>query len=104
MDWRERNYYLVKTDYCSYKMRHEYYKLAAPSIKYHSPYNHFKKWLGNNNGDSYHKEITGMFYVQEMISCKIGDSALLEYELRKAKRRDGYGSNFVKITKEMCGQ
>ena len=29
---------------------------------------------------------------------------LLEYELRKAQRRDGCGSNFVKITKDMCGQ
>ena len=104
MDWRERNYYLVKTNEYSYKMRHEHYKLAAPSLKIHPPYNHFKKWIGSDNYDAYHKKTTGMFYVQEMLSCKIEDSDALEYELREARRRDGRKSNFVKITKDMCGQ
>lgn len=102
MDWRNRNYYLVKTDYYAYKMRHEYYKLAAPSLKIHSPYNHFRPKTSKYGYDGDYENVTGMNYVQEMFSCRIEDSELLEYELRKASRRDGPGSNFIKITKEMC--
>lgn len=103
MDWRNRNYYLITTDCFAYKMRHEYYKLAAPSLKIHSPYNHFRPAISKHGYDADYKHITGMGYVQEMLSCRIEESELLEYELRKASRRDGYGSKFIKITKEMCG-
>ena len=45
-----------------------------------------------------------------MISCKKEDSEALEYELRKAERNDNdsrpmrYGSHFLKLSKELCGQ
>jgi hypothetical protein len=84
-------------------MRHEYYKLAAPSLKIHSPYNHFKPAISKSGYDANYRRITGMSYVQEMLSCRIEESGLLEYELRKASRND-HGSRFIKITKEMCGQ
>lgn len=102
MDWRKRNYYLVYTDPCAYQMRHRYYQLAAPSLKRHSPYGHFKEYIGIDNYDGHHKEITGHSVLQEMISCLIEDSKALEYELAKAVRNDcGF---YCKLTKEMCGQ
>ena len=42
MDYRNRNYYLATIDYLSYDMRLKNYKLAAPSLKIHPPYNHVK--------------------------------------------------------------
>ena len=42
MDYRNRNYYFATIDYLSYDMRLKFYKLAAPSLKIHSPYNHIK--------------------------------------------------------------
>ena len=46
-----------------------------------------------------------------MFSCKREDSETLEYELRKAERRDreynsiySTGSKFLKLNKELCGQ
>lgn len=110
MDYRYRNYYLVTVDYCSYDMRMEYFRIAAPSLKIHSPYNHFKC-----NGEEYDGRYTRHLgyggYWQMMLSCKKEDSEVLEYELRKAKRRDGEyksiystGSNFLKLDKELCGQ
>lgn len=95
MDYRKRKYYLIKTNHWSYTMRHEIYKLAAPSIKYHSvqQYGSFVpkfSWLH--------------FTPNEMISCLKEDTDTLEYELRKAHRRDGDGSNWIEITKELIGQ
>lgn len=102
MDWRKRNYYLVYTDPLAYQMRHRYYQLAAPSLKRHSPYCHFKEYIGTDNYDGYHKEITGHSVLQEMISCRIEDSKAFEYELAKAVRNDcGF---YCKLTKEICGQ
>lgn len=43
-------------------------------------------------------------YWQMMLSCKKEDSENLEYELRKAESRDGWGSRFLKLDKELCGQ
>lgn len=42
MDWRRRNYYLVTISYLTYEMRMKYYRMAAPSLKIHAPYGHFK--------------------------------------------------------------
>lgn len=103
MDWRERNYYLVYTNPFAYCMRHEYYRLAAPSLKCRSPFGHFRDYISTYNYDGYHEETVETWGCpQEMISCRIEDSEALEYELRKAvRRRDGI---FCKLTKEMCGQ
>jgi hypothetical protein len=103
MDYRERNYYLTTIDYLSYDMRLKYYKMAAPSLKIHAPYNHIKN-------KSYYDYVDGSYW-QMMLSCKKEDSEALEYELRKAERNDSrcngvysYGSHFFKLSKEVCGQ
>ena len=102
MDWRKRDYYLIRTDPTAYQMRHELYKSAAPSIKYHAPYNHFK---GDSIFDTCNLMSLGFKnpWVQEMISCKHLDSESLEFELRKANRRDST-SHFIKLTKEITKQ
>ena len=97
MDYRYRNYYLVNINIFSYNMRMEYFKLAAPSLKIHSPYCHFK----NNK---YSRDYINGHFWHMMLSCKKEDSESLEYELRKAKRRDDLGTCFVKLNKELCGQ
>lgn len=106
MDYGHRNYYLVAIDYSSYDMRMRYYKIASPSLKIHPPYNHFKN---GREWDMYNDVAKGHYW-QMMISCKKEDSEALEYELRKAERNDNdnrpmiYGSHFLKLSKELCGQ
>jgi hypothetical protein len=110
MDYRHRDYYLVSIDYSSYDMRMQYYKIAAPSLKIHPPYNHFKN---GRDWDMYNDVAKG-YYWQMMMSCKKEDSEALEYELRKAERNDNsnrhwtfggiYGSHFLKLSKELLGQ
>lgn len=97
MDYRYRDYYLVNIDSFVYNMRMRYYKLAAPSLKIHPPYYHLK----NNK---YSQDYIKRRYWQMMLSCKKEDSEALEYELRKAERRDDWGSRFLKLDKELCGQ
>lgn len=106
MDYRNRNYYLVTIDYSSYDMRMRYYKLAAPSLKRHAPYGHFKN---GNKFDSFNDGAKSNCW-QMMLSCKKEDSEALEYELRKAERNDHHfcynflGSHFLKLSKELLGQ
>lgn len=104
MDYRDRNYYLVSIDYCSHDMRLRYFKIAAPSLKICAPYNHFKH--NNEDYDGVFTRKQGYSgYWQMMLSCKKEDSDALEYELRKAERRDRPSySYFLKLSKELCGQ
>ena len=110
MDYRQRNYYLVTIDCCSYDMRMRYFKIAAPSLKIHSPYNQYKS--NNREYDSkYTKPLGYGGYWQMMLSCKKEDTEALEYELRKAVRNDReyntiylFGSSFLKLDKYLCGQ
>ena len=88
MDYRLRDYYLVYTDPYSWNMRHDYYRLAAPSIKRHS---------------SNIRINSPCFMAQEMISCLKEESMALEYELRKAARNDKW-SAFIKVNKQIMGQ
>lgn len=97
MDYRHRNYYLAKIDYFSYAMRIKYFQLAAPSLKIHPPYHHIK-------GSGRPQDLVNKRYWQMMLSCKKEDSDALEYELRKAERRDEGSSRFIKINKAICGQ
>lgn len=97
MDWRERDYYLVNIEYFSYSMRLRYYKLAAPSLKIHQPYNHIK------DNEKSQDRIKNRYF-QMMLSCRKRDSETLEYELRKSVRNDGCCSRFLKLNKEICGQ
>lgn len=97
MDYKTRNYYLVTLDNYSHNMRLRYFKLAAETLKIHAPYFHIKD---NNYTQDYYNNR----YWQMMLSCKKEESEALEYELDKAKRRDDNGSNFIKLTKDICGQ
>ena len=112
MDYRHRNYYLVTIDRTSYDMRLRYYKIAAPSLEIHSPYNHFKY---NKYKDGYDGMYTATSdYWQMMVSCKKEEAEALEYELNKAERRDGYisrysgkyipNSYYLKLDRMLCGQ
>ena len=107
MDYRKRNYYLVTIMYFSYDTRMHYYRLAAPSLKIHAPYNHFKNSDKAYDGE-FAKKLGYNSYWQMMLSCKKEDSDALEYELRKAERADNeygiHGSYFLKLSKELCGQ
>lgn len=104
MDYRDRNYYLVSIYYCSYDMRLSYYKIAAPSLKIYAPYNHFKYSNGEYDGVFTQKQGHNGYW-QMMISCRKEDSDALEYELRKAERNDSPSySQFLKLSKELCGQ
>lgn len=96
MDYRNRNYYLVKLDPFSHEMRMEYFHWAAPSLKEHGAYRHIK-------GAEYPHDIVNNQRWQMMLSCRKEDSEALEYELRKAERRDDC-SYFCKLSKEICGQ
>lgn len=89
MDWRKRNYYLIYTDPMSYEMRHRFYKIAAPSIKYHSVHN-----------------LNFIYDAQELVSCKKEDSSDLEFEFNKAQRNDFFNwrKTWIKLNKEMIGQ
>ena len=103
MDYRERNYYLVSISSCALDMRLNYFRIASPTLRIHSPYNHFKENKGQYDGT--YLGIQGYNnYWQMMISCRKEDSDALEYELRKAKRNDGCYSQFLKLSKELCGQ
>lgn len=91
-------------------MRMRYLRIAAPSLKIHSPYNHFKS---NNRGydGEYTKQLGCGGYWQMMVSCKKEDEEALEYELRKAVRNDreynsiySFSSSFFKLDKYLCGQ
>ena len=98
MDYRERDYYLARIDYCSYGMRIGIFKIAAPSLKIHAPYGHIR-----SNGQR--QDRINHRYWQMMLSCRKEDSEALEYELRKAERRDIPNfSCFLKLNKEICGQ
>lgn len=104
MDYRERNYYLVSIDYCSHDMRLRYFKIAAPSLKIHPPYNHFK-YNDEDYDGNYLQNQGHSGYWQMMLSCKKENSDALEYELRKAVRNDRPSySHFLKLNKELCGQ
>ena len=97
MDYRHRNYYLVRLYPFGRDMRIEYFKLAAPSLKIHPPYHHIK-------GSKHFRDRVDYRCWEMMLSCKIEDSNALEYELLKANRRDDFGSCFFKLNKKICGQ
>ncbi len=99
MDYRKRNYYLVKFDWSSREMRMEYLKLACKKLKMHAPYNHIK----NNKRDFVKTDDDFVFFPDVMISCLKEDAEAIEYELRKMTRRDNYGY-YTKLTKEICNQ
>ena len=102
MDYRFRKYYLVKMPFDSYDMRLRFFKIAAPSLKIHSPYNHFKE--NKKDYDGVYTRLIGLSSMWNLlISCNKEDSESLEYELKKSKRNDT-GSNFLEVHKNLLGQ
>jgi len=73
MDRRERRYYLVSLSYLSYDMRLRTIKICVPSLKMNSAKPH-----------------NGLIKYQQLFSCRKEHSESLEYELRKAERRDSF--------------
>lgn len=111
MDYRHREYYLVRFYWFERAWMVHKLKELAPSIKMHKPYNHFvykitdkldKSQIGMQYDGKY-SDITGMHFVDTMISCKIDESDALEYELRKMTR---YSKEFkfFKLSRECCKQ
>ena len=87
MDFRERNYYLASISvFESYDMRLSYFKLAAPSLIVR-PCNDRLYALG---------VALGLKHPNLYLSCRKDECEDLEYELRKAERRDKY-SKWVQI-------
>ena len=73
MDKRYRKYYLVSLCPYSYDMRLSYINICVPTLKMHSAKPH-----------------NGLIQYQQLFSCRNEDIESLEYELRKAQRRDRF--------------
>lgn len=115
MDYRLRKYYFVSFAWDSHDMRMEIIKDISTvkiSNPYLSPYiNCIKVICGNRCDDvdkMYYNIIKYIGFIPQMIvSCHKKYAEQLEYELRKAVRRDDEGfsaSHFYEITKELVGQ
>lgn len=81
MDWRNRKYYIARFSLESYDMRVQLFK-NIPGVRLHNPAKYHDAKLPDE------KEARG--YYQFLIGCRDDISDLVEYELRKAKRRDMY--------------
>ena len=79
MDWRNRKYYCVSFSFTSIEMRLNYLKLIK-GIKMH-PYRAIAKQPD---------EIEERGHYQYLLSVSHKSSNLVEFELRKAERNDGY--------------
>lgn len=108
MDYRTRKYYLIKTDRIKYDEYHRRYRMAAPSVVYHSPYKLFEHDREFNKG-LLKEYVMGfpddLWRPQEMVSCKIEESKRLEdlFRLLKFVHRNG-SCNYFEITKEKIDQ
>ena len=79
MDWRYRKYYCVSFDPCAHDMRVRYLKFID-GLKFHS-YKDIPKQPDETEERGYY---------QYLISVLSDDAEAIEYELRKAERRDGW--------------
>ena len=93
MDYRERKYYLVHIGYASYSMRLNYFKNITPSLIVRPPNDYYYQM----------SRTLGFGFPNMILSCRIEDSDCLEYELRKAGRRDRY-FKWIEINKDNIGQ
>lgn len=93
MDYRERKYYFVLFDYYARQMRERYFKICAPSVIIR-PMNDRLRGLAKS---------MGFQYPNAFLSCRKEDADDLEYEMRKAERRD-MCSTWEEITKDKIGQ
>lgn len=108
MDYRNREYYLVKLDELHHNRMILTLQRAIPYIKIHKPYNHFKTGYNNikteyDNNDKYDGEVTAKFgeggYYQMMIGCNKEWSDILEMILNKEKY-----TYYLKLDKNKLGQ
>lgn len=102
MDWRGRKYYVAKFSSESYDMRIKIFKNIG-NVRLHNPNKYdFNVKLPDE------KESRGYYHV--LIGCKIDEKDIVEFELRKAERRDK-GSSWKEIQRDIgkkyfdiCGQ
>ena len=105
MDWRERDYYLIKTNYCKYAQYHKKYREEAPSIKYHSAKDF--EYYGNFYKDRKCKYDWLTFQPQELVSVRKEESEDFEFIISYLSDEEwdiNWGNKFIKLTKEMLGQ
>ena len=105
MDYRHRDYFLIKTNYTNYAQMHKKYKELCPSIKYHSA-REFDFWWKPETKDKYPWLI---FHPQEMVSVKKEESAkLVEYitdwEIYDIETYEYHRTQIRQITKKELGQ
>jgi hypothetical protein len=74
-------------------MRVEYFKWAAPSLIIRPMNDRLRESAKD----------MGFQYPNAFLSCRIEDADDLEYEMRKAERRDEF-STWAEITKDKIGQ
>ena len=103
MDYKNRKYYLVALGGYAYDFRLNILKREISSLKISAPYNHFRDYKSEYDGQSM-KKINKPTYWQMMISCSKEHEEILLYELGKAQRRDFDRCNWFELTKEVCGQ
>lgn len=109
MDYRQRRYYLINVGYYDYHTKIKILKKLVPSIKFHSPYNHFNMSIKTfTKKDVYDGEFynnTKIHYVQYMISCKTNDVVNFEQCMKQFVDRYWDGCiKYVELNKEMCRQ
>lgn len=104
MDYRHRKYYLVSLPWFSKDMRLQHFRIAAPSMKMHPPYNHVLSEKPHPLYDGHWRFDTGVCSPGMMLSCKLEDAGALEYELRKMVRNDSPHASFFELTKSFCKQ
>lgn len=102
MDYKQRKYYLVRFSYADFNYRMQMLKICVPSVRLHKPYNHFKSCEGFDFNATQNMQMP--VYWQMMVSCYPDHEEALLYELRKAKRNDDYGCDWMELTQSVCGQ
>jgi hypothetical protein len=93
MDWRGRKYYVATFSSSSYAMRINILKLID-GVSLHSPTQH-----DFNIKISDEKEPRGYYHV--LIGCNIDKSEVVEFELRRAKIRDGMYTSWKEIERDI---
>ena len=101
MDWRERKYYLIRLNDSTlywwnrthndfgwkYTTYYNMLKNTIHSIKFSSPYNHFKEYWGKRKYGYYDGDVAGIKYVQFMVSCRKEYCDLFEKTMRELKKK-----------------
>lgn len=113
MDYRNRRYFLIALSNEDLNEITTKFLADYNSVKFYSPYNHIRQYNPKNKSgknfenmryDGEYKSITGLGYVQQMLSCSNEEAFFVEMDLKElAARRPSY-NKFIEITKDMLGQ